>query len=169
MRADRRNDEKQNGKGQAEEEAHVSGAAGAEACNEIALHRVAQGLRTGGGDREDGPKPGGNHRMTGPRTSGCVVLLGAARHHCAKGGARSGVSRQPALTAQARLVTTDPLFCSAQITMAVYTEVSDEELFAFLAAYDLGQVLSFKGIAEGVENSNYLLQTQRGQLHPHAL
>jgi homoserine kinase type II len=47
--------------------------------------------------------------------------------------------------------------------MAVYTEVSDEELFAFLAAYDLGQVLSFKGIAEGVENSNYLLRTQRGQ------
>ena len=40
--------------------------------------------------------------------------------------------------------------------MAVYTEVSDEELAAFLAGYDIGQVLSFKGIAEGVENSNYL-------------
>ncbi|GAC1333776.1 MAG: homoserine kinase [Beijerinckiaceae bacterium] len=48
------------------------------------------------------------------------------------------------------------------MAMAVYTEVSDEELFAFLAAYDLGPVLSFKGIAEGVENSNYLLRTQRG-------
>ncbi len=46
--------------------------------------------------------------------------------------------------------------------MAVYTEVSDEELTAFLATYDLGRVLSFKGIAEGVENSNYLLQTERG-------
>jgi homoserine kinase type II len=46
--------------------------------------------------------------------------------------------------------------------MAVYTEVSDEELFAFLASYDLGPVLSFKGIAEGVENSNFLLRTQRG-------
>ncbi|MFN0043785.1 MAG: homoserine kinase [Alphaproteobacteria bacterium] len=46
--------------------------------------------------------------------------------------------------------------------MAVYTEVSDEELTAFLATYDLGTVLSFKGIAEGVENSNYLLQTERG-------
>jgi homoserine kinase type II len=46
--------------------------------------------------------------------------------------------------------------------MAVYTEVSDEELVAFLAAYDLGHVLSFKGIAEGVENSNYLLHTQSG-------
>ncbi len=46
--------------------------------------------------------------------------------------------------------------------MAVYTEVSDEDLLAFLATYDLGQVLSFKGIAEGVENSNYLLHTGKG-------
>ena len=43
--------------------------------------------------------------------------------------------------------------------MAVYTEVSDEELRAFLTQYDLGQVTAFKGIAEGVENSNYLLKT----------
>jgi homoserine kinase type II len=46
--------------------------------------------------------------------------------------------------------------------MAVYTEVSDEELFAFLQAYDLGPVQSFKGIAEGVENSNFMLHTQSG-------
>ncbi len=46
--------------------------------------------------------------------------------------------------------------------MAVYTEVSDEDLQDFLAFYDLGDVVSFKGIAEGVENSNYLLQTERG-------
>jgi homoserine kinase type II len=46
--------------------------------------------------------------------------------------------------------------------MAVYTEVSDEELIDFVAAYDIGEVVSFKGIAEGVENSNYLLQTTRG-------
>ena len=45
--------------------------------------------------------------------------------------------------------------------MAVYTEVSDDELTAFLEGYDLGQVLSFKGIAEGVENSNYLLRTSQ--------
>ena len=45
--------------------------------------------------------------------------------------------------------------------MAVYTEVSDEDLRGFLAMYDLGEVLSFKGIAEGVENSNYFLQTTR--------
>ena len=46
--------------------------------------------------------------------------------------------------------------------MAVYTEVSFEDLEVFLADYDLGVPLSFKGIAEGVENSNYLLQTERG-------
>ena len=46
--------------------------------------------------------------------------------------------------------------------MAVYTEVSDEALAAFLAQYDLGAVLSFKGIAEGVENSNFLLKTEAG-------
>ena len=47
--------------------------------------------------------------------------------------------------------------------MAVYTDFSDEEFAAFMAAYDLGAVLSVKGIAEGVENSNYLLSTERGQ------
>ncbi|MEM8687666.1 MAG: homoserine kinase [Pseudomonadota bacterium] len=46
--------------------------------------------------------------------------------------------------------------------MAVYTEVSDEDLAAFVASYDIGAVLSFKGIAEGVENSNYLLRTDTG-------
>ena len=46
--------------------------------------------------------------------------------------------------------------------MAVYTEVADEELAQFLRTYDLGRVLSFKGIAEGVENSNFLLRTEAG-------
>ena len=47
--------------------------------------------------------------------------------------------------------------------MAVYTEVSDEELGAFVERYDLGRVLAFKGIAEGVENSNFYLRTSRAQ------
>jgi homoserine kinase type II len=47
--------------------------------------------------------------------------------------------------------------------MAVYTEVSDEALAAFLEAYAIGRALSCKGIAEGVENSNYLLLTEAGQ------
>ena len=47
--------------------------------------------------------------------------------------------------------------------MAVYTEVSDSELEAFLAEYDIGEAESFKGIAEGVENTNYVLTTGKGQ------
>ena len=47
--------------------------------------------------------------------------------------------------------------------MAVYTDVSAEELAVFLGAYDLGGLLSFKGIAEGVENSNFLIETERGR------
>src|SRR5680860_1869574 len=43
--------------------------------------------------------------------------------------------------------------------MAVYTDVSDEELETFIARYDIGALTSFKGIAEGVENSNYLVHT----------
>jgi homoserine kinase type II len=46
--------------------------------------------------------------------------------------------------------------------MAVYTEVSDTDLAAFLADYALGKLLSYKGIAEGVENSNYLLHVEAG-------
>ncbi|MDE0814965.1 MAG: homoserine kinase [Alphaproteobacteria bacterium] len=47
--------------------------------------------------------------------------------------------------------------------MAVYTEVGDEDLIAFIAEYDLGDVVSCKGIAEGVENTNYLIQTTLGR------
>ncbi len=45
--------------------------------------------------------------------------------------------------------------------MAVYTDVSGDDMAAFLEAYDIGSLVSFKGIAEGVENSNYLLLTDR--------
>jgi homoserine kinase type II len=46
--------------------------------------------------------------------------------------------------------------------MAVYTDVSAEDLEKFLAAYGIGEALVFKGIAEGVENSNYFLRTRQG-------
>src|ERR1700759_255091 len=46
--------------------------------------------------------------------------------------------------------------------MAVYTEVTFEDLEQLLTLYDIGTPLSFKGIAEGVENSNFYLQTDRG-------
>ena len=45
--------------------------------------------------------------------------------------------------------------------MAVYTHVPAEEMAEFLKRYDTGTLISAKGIAEGVENSNYLLETQR--------
>ena len=47
--------------------------------------------------------------------------------------------------------------------MAVYTDITDEELNALLSDFDLGAPLSFKGIAEGVENSNFLLETETGK------
>jgi homoserine kinase type II len=43
--------------------------------------------------------------------------------------------------------------------MAVYTDVAADELAEFLGHYDIGELLSYKGIAEGVENSNFLLHT----------
>jgi homoserine kinase type II len=46
--------------------------------------------------------------------------------------------------------------------MAVYTDVAADELADFLRAYEIGELLSYKGIAEGVENSNFLLHTSRG-------
>jgi len=46
--------------------------------------------------------------------------------------------------------------------MAVYTDVSEGELEAFLKAYAVGDLLSYKGIAEGSENSNFLLHTSTG-------
>jgi homoserine kinase type II len=47
--------------------------------------------------------------------------------------------------------------------MAVYTDISDSELDAFMAQFDLGTPIAFKGIAEGVSNSNFLLDTERGR------
>jgi homoserine kinase type II len=46
--------------------------------------------------------------------------------------------------------------------MAVYTDVAAEELAGFLSRYEIGELLSYKGIAEGVENSNFLLHTTAG-------
>src|SRR5437764_3721929 len=48
------------------------------------------------------------------------------------------------------------------MSVAVYTDVVAEELAAFLAGYDIGELLAYKGIAEGVENSNFLVHTSRG-------
>jgi homoserine kinase type II len=57
---------------------------------------------------------------------------------------------------------TDSRPARSEYMMAVYTDVAAEELEAFLAGYDIGELLACKGIAEGVENSNFLLHTGRG-------
>lgn len=46
--------------------------------------------------------------------------------------------------------------------MAVYTDVTADDLNEFLGRYDIGALLSYKGIAEGVENSNFLMHTSAG-------
>lgn len=46
--------------------------------------------------------------------------------------------------------------------MAVYTRVEPDDLAALVARFDIGTILSCKGIAEGVENSNFLLETTAG-------
>ena len=46
--------------------------------------------------------------------------------------------------------------------MAVYTEVTDDDLARLIAEYGLGELMSYKGIAEGVENTNYMVHTSKG-------
>lgn len=48
--------------------------------------------------------------------------------------------------------------------MAVYTDITEDDLRSFLTQYDVGNLTSYKGIAEGVENSNFLLHTTRDPL-----
>ncbi|AYC99915.1 homoserine kinase [Neorhizobium sp. NCHU2750] len=48
--------------------------------------------------------------------------------------------------------------------MAVYTDITETDLKRFLAEYDVGELTSYKGIAEGVENTNFLLHTTRDPL-----
>ncbi|EJT03401.1 homoserine kinase [Rhizobium sp. CCGE 510] len=48
--------------------------------------------------------------------------------------------------------------------MAVYTDIAEDDLKWFLTEYEAGTLLSYKGIAEGVENSNFLLHTSKDPL-----
>jgi len=47
--------------------------------------------------------------------------------------------------------------------MAVYTKLSKNQLIDFFSKYDLGKLLNYKGIEEGIENTNYFIQTEKGQ------
>jgi len=58
-------------------------------------------------------------------------------------------------------------FCpptDCETTLAVYTDITEDDLKRFLTEYDVGALTSYKGIAEGVENSNFLLHTTRDPL-----
>ncbi len=47
--------------------------------------------------------------------------------------------------------------------MAVFTHVSAEEVAAFLRRYSVGDLIALKGIAEGVQNSNFFVETTKGK------
>ena len=47
--------------------------------------------------------------------------------------------------------------------MAVYTKLSKIELNEFFTKYDLGKLLKYEGIKEGIENTNYFIQTEKGK------
>lgn len=47
--------------------------------------------------------------------------------------------------------------------MSVFTPVSDDEARTFLARYTLGELESLEGIAQGIENTNYFLDTTTGR------
>ena len=50
--------------------------------------------------------------------------------------------------------------------MAVYTYLAAEDLAALIAQYDVGELVSAKGIAEGISNSNWLIETLKQPLAP---
>ena len=47
--------------------------------------------------------------------------------------------------------------------MAVYTKLSEKELKDFFSKYNLGKFLNYSEIKEGIENTNYLIQTEKGK------
>ena len=47
--------------------------------------------------------------------------------------------------------------------MAVYTKLSENELKKFFSNYNLGKLLNYKGIKEGIENTNYFIKTEKGK------
>ena len=51
--------------------------------------------------------------------------------------------------------------------MAVYTKISKAELDNFLKNYEIGKITKFFGIKEGIENTNYLIQTDKFSLLIH--
>lgn len=53
--------------------------------------------------------------------------------------------------------------------MAVFTEVGREELNRLLNQYDIGEAQRFEGISSGIENSNFYLDTDKGQIRTYRI
>src|SRR5262249_29444482 len=85
------------------------------------------------------PRPCRGHEQSGPVCAATSRQWQRRRRGCRRGGRGARVA-----------------------AVAVYTDVSTEELAGFLAGYDIGELLSYKGIAEGVENSNFIVHTRSG-------
>ena len=47
--------------------------------------------------------------------------------------------------------------------MAIFTHIEEQDLVNFLKSYSIGELISFEGIVEGIENSNYLVITDKGK------
>lgn len=47
--------------------------------------------------------------------------------------------------------------------MSVYTIIEDNELKSFLSNYDVGELENYQGISDGIENTNYFVNTSRGR------
>ena len=140
---------------QREQKTHMGRARRAQSANEIALHGVAGGLGGGCADRENRPGPVQHPCDKNGRQA-------KRRHKSPQGLTLSGAVANTNSALRQLAQPDSQMVRSIGQIMAVYTEVSDDELTAFLAGYDIGPLMSCKGIAEGVENSNFLLHTGAG-------
>ena len=47
--------------------------------------------------------------------------------------------------------------------MAVYTKLSEAQLKVFFSKYNLGKLLNYEEIKEGIENTNYFIELEKGK------
>ncbi len=49
--------------------------------------------------------------------------------------------------------------------MAIYTKISKDDVISIEKKFNLGKIVSFKGIKKGIENTNYLIRTKKKQIY----
>src|SRR5262249_25880686 len=116
-------------------------------------HRLVE-IRARAAHRDHGRRIGPRGAGAGDRRRLCATVCARHRNYCRRRGGSVFPAATPASRQRGRRM--------IRWRVAVYTDVGVEDLQTFLAGYELGDVLSYKGIAEGVENSNFLLHTTRG-------